>query len=274
MKLIQVGVGSGGMPALDLIARDPRISAVTLIDPDAFLPHNLARHVFAATQVGRHKVEVAAEWLRERRPGLEVRPLQADLLDPAFAARFEHEAEEADMGVCAADAESAKFAWDALMRRAGLPWTLGEVLSGGIGGFVHWFRPGGPCYGCVASFLRREIVAPPAPAPDYSLPGAPLAELSIPASAAAIHVIASLHAQVTLEFLGAPAAYAPGFTSLLFSLQKIPGMFEEPYRPYRFSIPRAENCLICSPTVPAASISAEDLDVELDRAFARLGHEG
>ena len=157
------------------------------------------------------------------------------------------------------------------MRRAGLPWTLGEVLSGGIGGFVHWFRPGGPCYGCVASFLQRTVEAP-AGQPDYSQPGGPVQETSIPASAASSHVIASLHAQITLEYLENSATYDPGFTSLLFALQKVPGMFEEAFRPYRFSIPRADDCLICAPTAPAASPTAEELDVELDRALARLAH--
>ena len=62
-----------------------------------------------------------------------------------------------DIGICAADNEPAKFHFDMLMRRHQKPWTLGEVLSGGIGGFVHWFNPGGPCYGCVASHLRRSV---------------------------------------------------------------------------------------------------------------------
>jgi len=47
--------------------------------------------------------------------------------------------------------------FDAVMRRHQKPWTLGEVLAGGIGGFVHWFVPAGPCYGCVASHLQRSV---------------------------------------------------------------------------------------------------------------------
>ena len=47
------------------------------------------------------------------------------------------------------------------------------ALSGGIGGFVHWFVPGGPCYGCVASHLQRSVTVDEAQAPDYSQPGGP-----------------------------------------------------------------------------------------------------
>ena len=131
------------------------------------------------------------------------------------------------------------------MRRHGKPWTLGEVLSGGIGGFVHWFVPGGPCYGCVASFLRRSMAIDPDKPPDYSQPGGPAPETTIPASRASIEVIAALHAQITLQLLAQETRYAPGFTSLLFTLEKVPGMFEEAFRSHRFRIARAPECLIC-----------------------------
>jgi len=271
-KLIQVGAGSGGMPVLDLVCRDTRVSDVMLIEPDIYKPHNVVRHIFAAAGVGESKCELAAQWLRARCPQVAIRTLNGDLLDPKLAGEIQSAASLADMGICAADNEPAKFAWDAVMRRAKLPWTLGEVLSGGIGGFVHWFRPGGPCYGCVASFLQRAVTVPVVGQPDYSQAGGPVQETAVPASAASIHAIAALHAQITLDFLGNPVSYDPGFTSLLFTLQRVPGMFEEAFRPYRFTIPRADDCLICASTVPAASTSAEELDVELDRALARLGH--
>ena len=88
---------------------------------------------------------------------------------------------------------------------------------------------------------------------------------------ASIHAIASLHALVTLALLEEPAGYAPGFTSLLLALQRMPEVFEEAFRPYRFRVPRTADCLICRPR--AAPSSAEELDVALDEALARLGDE-
>src|SRR5205823_8873661 len=142
----------------------------------------------------------AAEWLRERRPGLKVEVIAADLLDPGRQAQFRRLAADCDLGVCAADNEPAKYHFDALLRQAGKPWTLGEVLAGGIGGWVHRFEPGGACYGCIASFLQRsgpteEKSAPP---PDYSQPGGPIRETTVPASKASIGAIAGLHAAITL----------------------------------------------------------------------------
>lgn len=271
--LLQVGAGSGGMPVLDLIARDARITRVTLIEPDVYKPHNVVRHVFPQDAVGQAKADLARAWLLARRPDLEVDTIQCDVADPAHATTIESATATCDIGVCAADNEPAKYFFDALMRRHGKPWTLGEVLSGGIGGFVHWFVPGGPCYGCVASHLQRSVTVEKPSTPDYSAPGGPVVETTIPASKAAIQTIASLHALVTLELLGSPE-YNPGFTSLLFTLQRVTDMFDEAFRPYRFRVPRLAECLICRTATPAnGTASSEDLDVALDQALARLGHE-
>ena len=54
--LLQVGAGSGGMPVLDAVCRDPRITRVTLIEPDVYKPHNVERHVFPCSAVGQAKL--------------------------------------------------------------------------------------------------------------------------------------------------------------------------------------------------------------------------
>jgi molybdopterin/thiamine biosynthesis adenylyltransferase len=282
--VFQVGAGSGGMVVLDLIARDPLVTRVTLVEPDVYAPHNVHRHLFPPSAVGRMKAELAAEWVRERRPELAFEPVVTDITDPARQAEFARLAAECDIGVCAVDNEAAKYAFDALMRAVGKPWTLGEVLSGGIGGWVHRFMPNGPCYGCAASHLQRNATdTPPAPPPDYSNPGGPVQETTIPATKASIEVIAALHAVVTLETLTArvnPAARVglgerPGlprpsddFTSLLFTLRQVPGVFDQAFRPFRFRVPRSPGCLVCA---AVQTTLAENLDVAVDEALGRLG---
>src|SRR5438445_6181490 len=197
--LLQVGAGSGGMPVLDMVCRDPRITRVTLIEPDVYKAHNVERHLFPISAVGQGKAALAEEWLRARRPDLEVHVLPMDLCAASAGPSIDAAAASADVGICAADNEQAKLHWDALMRRHEKPWTLGEVLSGGIGGFVHWFIPGGPCYGCVASHLQRSLIVEKPKAPDYSQPGGAAPEVTIPASKASIGVIAALHALVSLQ---------------------------------------------------------------------------
>jgi molybdopterin/thiamine biosynthesis adenylyltransferase len=265
-NIIQVGAGSGGMAVLDLVCRDSRVNRLTLIEPDVYKPHNVERHFFPPSDVGQAKAVLAERWVKERRPDVEIQLLDCDLLDPAYADKIEAAAQAADLGLCAVDNEPAKFHWDALMRRAGKPWTLGEVLSGGIGGFVHWFRPDGPCYGCVASYLKRSVTVDKPPTPDYSQPGGAVHEVTIPASKASIQAVAALHALVTLDLLGGAAEYAPGFNSLLLTLQKVPGIFDEAFKPFRFKIPKLADCLICRPRVEAPA----DLDTAVDDALARL----
>jgi molybdopterin/thiamine biosynthesis adenylyltransferase len=272
--VFQVGAGSGGVCVLDLLARDLAVTRITLVEPDIYSPHNVHRHLFPPSGVGRLKAELAAEWVRDIRPDLVLAPLVADLTDPARHAEFLRLAGECDIGVCAVDNEPAKYAFDHLMRAAGRPWTLGEVLSGGIGGWIHRFVPGGPCYGCVASHLQRSVTdAPPSPPPDYANPGAATPETTVPASKASIAVIASLHAAVTLGLLGDDHGLGTkdDFTSLLFTLRRVPGVFDEAYRVFRFRVSRAPGCLICS--AGAAGSTGGNLDVAVDQALGRLAPE-
>jgi molybdopterin/thiamine biosynthesis adenylyltransferase len=266
MRLFQVGAGSGGIVVLDLLTRDPRLSHVTLVEPDIYSATNVHRHIFPPSAVGMRKAELAAAWVKERRPELPVDILTADITDPAMQDVFDERAATCDVGVCAVDNEAAKFAFDAILRKAGKPWTLGEVLSGGIGGWVHVFLPDGPCYGCVASHLQRHVVeAPAGPPPDYANPGGPVPEATIPASKASIEVIAGLHALATLD------PTVADFSSLLFTMKRVPGVFDDAFRPFRMRIPKSSACLFCS-TVPGPA-TAEELDVALDQALARFGHE-
>lgn len=266
-KLFQVGVGSGGMRVLDALCRDSRIDSATIIDPDVFQFHNVERHLFGSDGVGQLKVDLAAAWVRQRRPEFSIEALAWNICEPAHANRLHELAGGCDVGVCAADNEAAKFMFDALMRRCRKPWTLGEVLAGGIGGLIHRFVPGGPCYGCVASYLQRHVAeAPAAPPPDYSAPRHAVEEVRIPASQAAIAAIAGLHAVITTDLFD---QVDPGFTTYLLSLKKVDGVFPDAYRPHRLTVPKLPGCLVCGTAAPA--IAEAELDVALDQAFARLG---
>ena len=57
--LLQVGAGSGGMPVLDLLCREARVTHLTLIEPDVYKPHNVERHYFPVSAVGKPKGALA-----------------------------------------------------------------------------------------------------------------------------------------------------------------------------------------------------------------------
>jgi hypothetical protein len=66
-----------------------------------------------------------------------------------------------------------------------------------------------------------------------------------------------------------PARQDSDFTSLLFSLQVVPGVFEVAYRAHRLRVPRSPTCLICG--APAPAPTGEQLDAAVADALARLG---
>ncbi|WP_020473181.1 HesA/MoeB/ThiF family protein [Zavarzinella formosa] len=270
MTIFQVGVGSGGIVVLDLVMREPTVRKIVLVEPDVYKSHNVHRHLFPPSDVGQLKVKLAAEWVRRFRPDVEVVPLAVDVTDPIHQAELYSHVAVCDLGVCAVDSESAKYHIDAMMRKHRKPWTMGEVLSGGIGGWVHRFVPGGACYGCLASHLQRAMPTDNTPPPaDYADPNATRPETAIPASRASISVIASLQALTSLELVAGKEA---GFSSLLLSLAVADGIFTEALRPYRFRIARTPGCLVCG-VDQDDGLSGEQLDVALDQALARLAHE-
>src|SRR4051812_41534826 len=127
VRIFQVGAGSGGIHVLDSLARDERITHVTLIDHDWYLPHNVTRHPFSApAKTDQLKVQMAADCRHERRPALLIEPLPLNLCDTEHQRKIEQFVADSATRVCAVDNETAKYHYDALFRHAGKPWTLGE----------------------------------------------------------------------------------------------------------------------------------------------------
>ena len=253
--LVQVGLGSGGMSVIDMLVRDMRISKVTLIEPDILKPHNLPRHLLGSHNVGKTKLLSAVKWLKDRNENLEIIAIEAFLQDPEKQDLINNAIKGADFGVCAVDNEEAKYHWCSLMRQHGIPWTLGEVLSGGIGGFVHTFVPGGPCYACACTYLKREGPKDSKDSkPDYSNPSGEVEEARIPASFASIQTIASLHALATMDLLDAKISPL----SFLLPLQKVEGIFSESLKKIVVNVSKNESCLFCS-KAPDAFLDVDDL---------------
>src|SRR5262249_61480983 len=79
--IFQVGAGSGGMVVLDLLCREPSVRRIVLVEPDVYKSHNVHRHCFGNNEVGKPKADLAAKWVRQFRPDLELVTLIVDLLD-------------------------------------------------------------------------------------------------------------------------------------------------------------------------------------------------
>ncbi|NBR05769.1 MAG: ThiF family adenylyltransferase [Planctomycetes bacterium] len=266
--LVQVGLGSGGMSVIDMLVRDIRISKLTLIEPDILKPHNLSRHLLGSDSVGNSKLLSAVKWLKDRNRNLEIISIDAFLQEPEKQAQINNAIKGADLGVCAVDNEEAKYHWCSLMRHHCIPWTLGEVLSGGIGGFIHTFVPGGPCYACACTYLKREGPKESKDSkPDYSHPSGQVEEARIPASFASIQTIAALHALATIDLLDAKIKSY----SFLLPLQKVDGIFSESLKKIVVNISKNESCLFCRGEVKVVNDVDDLLQKKLKELSGGLG---
>jgi molybdopterin/thiamine biosynthesis adenylyltransferase len=122
----------------------PEVGRVVLVDPDVYEPTNLAGQDIRAADVGRKKVEVQAERLRQIRPDLEVVAVAAGLETLPFA--YFRDA----IVFGALDSRLARLRLNQAAWRAGSPWIDTAVDGSGLLCRVSVFRPGlhSPCLEC------------------------------------------------------------------------------------------------------------------------------
>lgn len=81
--VLVLGVGGGGSSIVQCLA-GLGVGAMTLVDRDDVEPRNFARQfLYRYADVGRSKVERAAEWVREYDPSIDVRPVDRWVTGPA-----------------------------------------------------------------------------------------------------------------------------------------------------------------------------------------------
>jgi len=157
MKVLVVGLGGLGCPASLELARAG--CALTLIDPDVVELSNLHRQPWHRdADVGRPKVESAAEKLRAAFPRLSVEALARRLDERNARELFERH----DAVVDGTDGIAVKFLLSDTAVQTGRPLAWGGVLR--LEGQAMRIRPGGPC-------LRCLFETPPADAPTCAQAG-------------------------------------------------------------------------------------------------------
>ncbi|MFN2426320.1 MAG: ThiF family adenylyltransferase [Candidatus Binatia bacterium] len=184
------GVGALGCAAARTLAQD-RSVVVTLVDPDRIELSNLQRQVlFADGDIGRLKVDAAAERLAGDF-GARV---------TALAVRFDTETgpslvADSDLVIDATDDPPTKFLIGRLCVRAGIPYVYGGVARTG----GQWLLVDPARSACL------ECVFPPA---DVEESAAGCSALGILAPVAG--VVGAMQALTALAFLRRPERAAPG----------------------------------------------------------------
>lgn len=143
-SVLLVGVGGLGCPAALYLAT-AGVGRLTLVDPDVVEPSNLHRQVlYGPGDVGRPKVEAAAERLRALNPDVDVRPHQSRFdVGNALDLLRGH-----DVVLDGTDAFATRYLVNDASVLAGVPNVYASVdrFEGQVGVFG---AQRGPCYRCI-----------------------------------------------------------------------------------------------------------------------------
>ncbi|MFU1477628.1 HesA/MoeB/ThiF family protein [Roseovarius sp. C7] len=155
-RVLVVGAGGLGAPVLTYLAA-AGVGRIGVIDHDEVSNSNLQRQViFRDADIGRPKVEAAAEAMRALNPYVELRPYQRRLESDFAADLFA----EYDLILDGTDNFATRYMVNRAAVAAGKP-----LISGAIAqweGQLSLFDPGagGPCYECIFPKAPAEGLAP------------------------------------------------------------------------------------------------------------------
>lgn len=155
--VLMLGVGGLGANALQSLA-GLGVGQLTLLDADVVEYSNLNRQfVFRAADVGRPKVQRAAEWVREFNPGIEVRAIQRWITGPADVAGL---LPGVDLVVSGVDEPPAVDLWvNEACVPAGVPHVVGGMAATEL---MHYsVDPGrSPCRACAERAHTGRMAVP------------------------------------------------------------------------------------------------------------------
>ena len=248
-----IGLGSGGFPVMEHLAMSGW-RCFTLIDHDVLEDVNLVKHPAQRSDLGRLKVDVAAEWLADRNPASEVTALAADFLKLP-AADVDKIMAESDLVVSATDSQEARNVINELCVRTSTPMTMGLVHRGGTGGTVMAYRPGqSGCYTCL-QYIADALDGLPS---DHDFPvtseeseqlyGRSVTSYGVAGLSADIALIAAMLAQVTIKELlsieEAAGTVLPSMEMTWIALQ-VRSTDGWEWRPTMIDLPQIDSCPTC-----------------------------
>lgn len=149
-KVIVVGTGSIGSAASHALAL-AGVGALTLVDHDRLLSHNLVRHTSSRKYVGKKKVRALKLEVEELRSDTFVEACPIDVTRAAN--RMRELLQMSDLVLCATDGVASRRTTGHLARRAGKVAVLACVLEDGALGEILRLRPW-PDHGCLT--CRRD----------------------------------------------------------------------------------------------------------------------
>lgn len=253
-SVLVIGLGSGGFPVFQQLAQSG-VSRFVAVDPDDLDEANLLKHPGLRRDIGRPKVDLAAEWLHDRHPAAEIACVRADVFD-LERSRLLELVDQSDIVVSATDSNAARHFINDLCIEAATPMTVGAVFRGGVGGSVLIYRPGASgCYACMEALADDlESVLPS----DEELPltadevrmtyGRGVKGYAAAGLVSDISLVAAVHAQATLgEILAreaGPRSSLAAFEATWVSIRIRVGPHWR-WTPKMLDVPPQDSCSSC-----------------------------
>jgi molybdopterin/thiamine biosynthesis adenylyltransferase len=150
-----IGVGTGGAHAAIELAKCG-VGNFTLVDRDRLTVGNVVRHPGGVSQVGRYKVNVLRDLIREKNPDARVTAVSTEVA-------FENQEQikeliaRADIVICGTDNRPSKLLINKLCVDAGVVAIYGGAFRRAYGGQVLRVRPQqSPCHECFIDAMPDE----------------------------------------------------------------------------------------------------------------------
>lgn len=192
-RVMVVGCGALGNEVVKTLALSG-VRNFVLVDMDVVEAGNLTRSVMYGTEdVGRRKVDAAADWLAAFRPGIKVSTIHGDVAHDVGI----NLVRSVDVVVGCVDSRWARYCINRLAFRAGKPWIDGGIM--GMVGTCRVFVWNENCYACSLGTdemneLRRRM-------PCSGVIRRSIEAGHAPTSAVAASIIGAVQAQETLKMI-------------------------------------------------------------------------
>jgi molybdopterin/thiamine biosynthesis adenylyltransferase len=258
-----VGVGSGG----GFVAQSLAMSGVgrfVLVDDDILEEANIVRHVADRRDLGRPKVDVVANLIRQRNPQAEIDVHIGRIQDHLDAL------DDLDLLIVGVDGEGTKYELNQACLERGLAAVYAGVYERGEGGDVVIIRPyDGPCYACWAAELREGLaLAGDGEELDYGMIGPEGTLEAEPGLWVHVVRVAAVQTDFALkELLRETDFYSslPGNTIILANnaIEIIADQMTLPHSAVWVSIERDPHCLVCGDRLRARDQAEAEQDAEL-----------
>jgi molybdopterin/thiamine biosynthesis adenylyltransferase len=250
--VVVAGLGSGGFPVMQLLSMSG-VRRWVLFDPDTLDAVNLVKHPARRSDLGRLKVDIAAEWLNDRNPASSV---EVHAIDVVGSDQLGRSVRAASLVICGVDSSAARMFINQQCVELGTPCVTGSVFRTGFGGEVFCFIPGETgCLLCMETLAERQGLnlgeLGDLTADEKELVyGQGVSTFRASGLAAEIATVSALHAQMALSILltGTTSVVpTPTFNWLVFGNRPQHGVFASRFEARRLRLKPQVGCFVnCS----------------------------